>query len=181
MTIFNGCKFTCMWMKVRRGLWSSFVLKLLEATWSNTICGLMVKFLLKFGWRRLEELRRKLMNMSYNGSNVFQGHWTCVTLQFQEKVAPFLIRMHCFAHKTNLIVIILPKLDLVCQLKALLQNLYVLLPIAQRSSKGFKNLQFFSIPCVITILKCEDLMDIHVVFNKIGIWRIPPFECENTC
>jgi len=38
-----------------------------------------------------------------------------------------------------------------------------------KSSKGFKNLQFFSIPLVTIILKCEDLMDIHVVFNKIGI------------
>jgi hypothetical protein len=128
LTIFNGCKFICMWMKVGRGLWSSFVLKLLEATWSNNICGLMVKFLPKFGWLRFEELRRKLMNMGYNGSNVFQGHWTCVTLQFQEKVAPFLIRMYCFAHKTNLIVIILLKLDLVYQLEALLRNLYVFCP-----------------------------------------------------
>jgi hypothetical protein len=91
--------------------------------------------------------------VGYDGSNVFQGHWTCVTLQFQEKVAPFLIRMHCFAHKTNLIVIILLKLDLVCQLQALLQNLYVFLPIAQRSSKGFKNLQICSIPWVTNYLK----------------------------
>jgi hypothetical protein len=130
LTIFNGCEFTYMWLEVGRRLWSSFVLKLLEATWSNNICGLMVQVLPKFGWLRLEELRRKLMNMGYDGSNVFQGHWTWVTLQFQEKVAPFLIRMHCFAHKTNLIVIILSKLDLVSQLKALLQNLYVFLPIA---------------------------------------------------
>jgi hypothetical protein len=38
------------------------------------ICGLMVKVLLKFGWLGLKKLRRKLMNMGYNGSNVFQGH-----------------------------------------------------------------------------------------------------------
>ncbi len=160
--IFNGCKFIYMWLKVGRGLWSSFVLKLLEATWSNNICGLMVKVLPKFGWLGLEELRRKLMNMGYDGSNVFQGHWTCVTLQFQKRVAPFLIRMHCFAHKTNLIVIILSKLDLVCQLKAFLQNLYVFLPMAHKSSKGFKNLQICSIPRVT---------------NYLEMWRLDGYPC----
>ncbi len=70
--------------------------------------------MLEFGGLRLEELGGKLVSMGSNGPNVFQGHQTSVTLQFKEKVAPFLSRVHCFAHKTNPMVFTLWDLDLVC-------------------------------------------------------------------
>jgi hypothetical protein len=41
---------------------------------SNNVFSLMVKILLKFCGLRLEELRAKLINMGYDGNNVFQRH-----------------------------------------------------------------------------------------------------------
>jgi hypothetical protein len=49
-------------------------------TTSNNIFELMVKGLLKFGGLRLEELIREIVNMGCNGSFVFQGHRTSVTM-----------------------------------------------------------------------------------------------------
>lgn len=47
---------------------------------SNNVFGLMVKNLLKFVGLRLEELGAKLINMGYDGNNVFQRHQTSVTM-----------------------------------------------------------------------------------------------------
>jgi hypothetical protein len=65
---------------------------------SNNI--LMVKGLFKFGGLGLEELARKLVSMGCNGSFVFQGHQTNVTMQFKKVVAFFLSGIHCFAHNS---------------------------------------------------------------------------------
>jgi hypothetical protein len=47
---------------------------------SNNIFGLMVKGLFKFGGLGLKELARKLVSMGCNGSSIFQGHQTNVTM-----------------------------------------------------------------------------------------------------
>jgi hypothetical protein len=46
-------------------------------------------------------------------------------MQFKKIVTPFLNGVHCFAHKTNLAMIILFDLPLVHQLEGVLQSLYV--------------------------------------------------------
>lgn len=161
LTIFNGCWFTCMWLKVGRGLWSSFVLKPLEVASFNNICGLMVKVLPKFGWLGLEKLRRKLMNVGYNGNNVVQGHWMC-KIAIVIEGNPNSNYNALFCSQNQLDCNHLSKSDLVCQLEALLQNLYVFLPIAQGSSKGFKNLQICSIPRVT---------------NYLEMWRLDGYPC----
>jgi hypothetical protein len=63
--------------------------------------------LLKFGGLKLEELGGILVSMGSNGSNVFQAHQTSVTLQLKKKVTPFLSGVHCFADKTNPMVVTL--------------------------------------------------------------------------
>jgi hypothetical protein len=95
------------------------------STTLNTIFGLMIKGLLEFCGLGLEELARKLVNMGCNGSFVFQGHQIGVTMEFKEVVAPFMNGTLCFAHKTNLAMIILSNLPFVHQLEGVLQNLYV--------------------------------------------------------
>ncbi len=47
-----------------------------------------------------------------------------MTLHFIGKVVRFLNGVHCFVHKTNLVVVTLCKLDLVRQLEGILQALY---------------------------------------------------------
>ncbi len=74
----------------------------------NNIFVLMLKFLFEFVGLGLEELLGKLVNMGSNDRNVFQrGHKTKVTLLFKEKVVHFVIRVHYFIQKINLVVITL--------------------------------------------------------------------------
>jgi hypothetical protein len=47
---------------------------------SNNVFGLIVKNLLNFGGLKLDELGAKLINMGYDGNNVFQSHKTSVTM-----------------------------------------------------------------------------------------------------
>jgi hypothetical protein len=81
--------------------------------------------MLDFGGLRVEELDGKLVNFGCDKFNVFQSHQTSVTMQFRNKVAPFLTGVHCFAHQTNLTIITLSNVPLVHQLEGILQNMYV--------------------------------------------------------
>jgi hypothetical protein len=85
----------------------------------------MVKRMLDFCGLGVEELVGKLVSIGCDGSNVFQGHQTSMTMQFRNKVVPFIIGVHCFAHGTNLVVITLSNVLLVHRLEGILQNMYV--------------------------------------------------------
>jgi hypothetical protein len=58
--------------------------------------------------------------MGCDGSSVFQGHQTCVTMEFKEVVAPFMNVIHCFSHKMKLAMITLFDLPFVHQLEGVL-------------------------------------------------------------
>jgi hypothetical protein len=73
----------------------------------------------------LEELGAKFVSMGYDGSSIFEGDQVSVTLWFKEKIVHFLIKVHYFVHKTNLVVVTLLELDIMCQLEGILQTLYV--------------------------------------------------------
>lgn len=74
----------------------------------NNIFVSMLKFLFEFDGLVLEELVGKLVNIGCDDENVFQSsHRTKVTLLFKEKVAPFVIGVHYFVQKVNLVVITL--------------------------------------------------------------------------
>ncbi len=85
----------------------------------------MVKCMLYFGGLGVEELTRKLASIGSDKSSIFQGHQTCMTTHIKDKVAPFITKMHCFAHWTNLVVITLSNVPLLHQLEGILQNIYV--------------------------------------------------------
>jgi hypothetical protein len=69
----------------------------LSTTFDN-IFSLMVKCMLDFGGLGVEELVWKLVNIHCDGFSVFRGHQIGVTTQFKDKVVPFIIKVHCFAH-----------------------------------------------------------------------------------
>jgi hypothetical protein len=74
---------------------------------TSNIFVLILKFF-EFDGLGLEELVGKLVSIGCDDRSVFQGgHKTRVTLQFKEKVIPFVIGVHYFAQKINLVVIIL--------------------------------------------------------------------------
>jgi len=92
---------------------------------SDNFFSLVVKCMLDFCGLKVEELARKLVNIGCDESNVFQGHRTSMTTQFKDKVVPFIIGMHCFAHQTNLVVITLSNVLLLHWLEGILQSMYV--------------------------------------------------------
>jgi len=64
-------------------------------------------YIYEFGGLWLEEIVGKLVIISCDNNSVFQGHRTMMTLQFKDKVAPFVTKVHYFALNTNLVIIIL--------------------------------------------------------------------------
>jgi len=55
---------------------------------------------------------------------VFRGAKVSVIIKLKEKYAPFMLRVYCVAHRTNLIVHTFSKLLLVPKIEALLQSRY---------------------------------------------------------
>jgi hypothetical protein len=64
-------------------------------------------YIYEFGGLWLEKIVGKLVIISCDNNSVFQGHRTMMTLQFKDKVAPFVTKIHYLAHNTNLVLIIL--------------------------------------------------------------------------
>ena len=87
---------------------------------STNIIQIILQSLLTLGGLTEEGIGRKLVCFGCDGDSVFQGHRTGVTTQFREKVAPFMVGVHCMAHQTNLAVQVLSKLPLVSGLENLL-------------------------------------------------------------
>ncbi len=61
----------------------------------------------------------KLVSMGYDGSSVFQGiksRWCCSS---KRRWFFFYNKVHCFTHKTNLTMVNLLKLDLMCWLEGM--------------------------------------------------------------
>jgi hypothetical protein len=71
-----------------------------------------------FGGLSAKQLGAKLNSMGCKGSSVFQNARASLITQMKENVAPFMMGIHCFAHRTNLVVLVLSKLTLVAQLEA---------------------------------------------------------------
>jgi aspartate-semialdehyde dehydrogenase len=101
--------------------------------------------MLDFGGLRVEELAKKLVSIGCDRYNVFQGHQTSMTIQFKNKVVPFIIRVHYFAHQTNLGIIAFSNVPLMHQLEGILQNMFFFFTI-QKHLQNSKRLQIFSTP-----------------------------------
>lgn len=94
--------------------------------------------MIDFGGLILEDLVGKLVSIGCNDNIVFQDHRTRVTQQFKEKVVPFVMRVHCFAHKTAITIITLFDVSLMHPLEFLLHSLYIFF---SQSSKNFAKFQ----------------------------------------
>jgi hypothetical protein len=86
----------------------------------NFISWINNTYIYEFDGLWLKEIVGKLVNISCDNNSVFQSHRTMVTLQFKDKVALFVIKVHYFAHNTNLVVITLSDIPLVHRLELFL-------------------------------------------------------------
>jgi hypothetical protein len=71
-----------------------------------------------------DDIANQLVSFDADGVSVFQGSRRGVTTQLQNNVAPFMLGIHCMAHRTNLAVEPLSNLPLVSKLEALCHGMY---------------------------------------------------------
>ncbi len=66
------------------------------------------------------EIRKKLVSIRVNGGSMFVGCKTSVLMHMKEKLAPYLVAMHCCAHCTNLAIQTFSSLSIVHRVEDLL-------------------------------------------------------------
>ncbi len=54
-----------------------------------------------------------------DGDLVFWGFWVGMITKIREWLAPYLFSVHCVAHRTNLVVLVLSKLSLVAHIEGM--------------------------------------------------------------
>ncbi len=91
----------------------------------DNVSQLMLRPLDSFAGVSAKDLGLKIISMGYDSRKVFQGTRIGVITHMKEIVVPFMIGIHYFVHRTNLVVLVLLKLSMVDQLKVLLQAMYV--------------------------------------------------------
>lgn len=84
----------------------------------------LFKCMAKYGGLLVEKLGSQWVCIGCDKNFVFQIHYIKVTSQLKYRVIPFLIGVHCMAHITSLIVIVLSKLPLVSYIEFMLWFLY---------------------------------------------------------
>jgi hypothetical protein len=62
-------------------------------------------------------LEKKLVSIRINGGSMFVGCKTSVSVQMKEKLAPYLVVVHCCAHYTNLAIQTFSSLSIVHRLE----------------------------------------------------------------
>lgn len=70
------------------------------------------------------EVAERLICFGTDGAAIFQGCQTGVTTQLHYQQAPYMIGMHCVAHRTSLVVGTLSNLPMVAKLENLCKSLY---------------------------------------------------------
>ena len=71
-----------------------------------------------------ESIAQKVLSFGADGVSSLQGSRTGVTLQIKEKQAPFVIGVHCVAHRCNLTFKALSSLDIFGDIEKLLSVTY---------------------------------------------------------
>ena len=84
----------------------------------------LLDVLTRVGGLSLEELRRKLVCVGCDGASVLQGERTGVVTQLREKIAPFMMAIHCFAHRTNLVAGVMDDMPAMQRVEGLLRSVY---------------------------------------------------------
>jgi hypothetical protein len=93
--------------------WHQFpILLTLEHVEANAtiynIIAILLKCMAKYGQLLVEKLGSRWVCIGCDKNSMFQG--IKVTSQLKSRVIPFLISLHCMAHKINLTIVVLSKL-----------------------------------------------------------------------
>jgi len=70
----------------------------------DNLTNVILKSLMVNGGLTMEEFSNKLTSLVLMGVVVFTNVHSGVTTQFTKKAAPFMLTIHCVAHRTNLVI-----------------------------------------------------------------------------
>jgi len=99
--------------------------RVVDKNTSNNLTIIIVCFLINLGGLSVVDVTNMVVCFGANGVTVFQGLKTCVTFQLiMNKHSPFIVGIHCMAHRWNLVVQIFSSLSLVVKIEALLSTTY---------------------------------------------------------
>jgi hypothetical protein len=91
---------------------------------SNNLKRILVDAMVLYGGLILETMASKLITFGADKVNVFQGVRIRVTIQLKDQNVPFMIRIHCTTHRTNLVVQTFKILAIVQKIENVLKNSY---------------------------------------------------------
>lgn len=96
--------------------------KVIEAPTANTFLELILQSLEKGAGVGPDALERMLLCFGADGVSAFQGCRTGVTVQLQQKNNPFMLGVHCWAHRINLAAESMDKLSIMRHSEQLMQK-----------------------------------------------------------
>lgn len=70
------------------------------------------------------QMAHKLVSFTAGGMPVFQGVWIGMNVHVQKNNTPFMSRIHCMAHNTNMPIQTLSKVAIVSKIENTLQHMY---------------------------------------------------------
>ncbi len=123
-TIDNQCWCNVHAYVVDRFKWIPLLLNLEKVISGGNVDNLIMRFLMEYGGLTSDQIARKLICFGSHGVVVFIGLQIGVAIQVKSKVAPFMTKMHCMAHQTNLLVHTLFVQPLVGKLERLLHIMH---------------------------------------------------------
>jgi len=98
--------------------------KVTNGVTTENIYNVMLQTVLIQGGLIEVEIGKKLVSIGANGGSMFTRCRTSVSMQMKEKLAPYLVVMHCCAHHTNLTIQTFYFLSIMHCLEDLLQSLH---------------------------------------------------------
>ncbi len=98
--------------------------KVINGVTTGNIYNVMLQTLLIQGGLTKVEIGKKMVSIGANGGSMFTRHRTNVSVQMKEKLAPYLVVVHCCAHHINLTIQTFSSPSIVHRLENLLQSLH---------------------------------------------------------
>jgi hypothetical protein len=98
--------------------------RIMDGSNFNNLIEVIMVALLKGGELTRGDVTKKLLCFGANVVSIFQQGKTRVIKQIKETWAPFLMGVHCVAHRTNLAVHYLSKLTFIACIEAFMVNMY---------------------------------------------------------
>ncbi|KAG0572981.1 hypothetical protein KC19_VG138700 [Ceratodon purpureus] len=98
--------------------------RILDKGGANHLTIVLISAIEKGGGISKQECVNKLASFGADGVNTFQGKRSRVVKQLQNRFAPRVMGIHCMAHRTNLAVEALSKLEVVSRIEAMLASLF---------------------------------------------------------